>query len=277
MNEYDRGYYDALNWVYEHTYGDNYKLSVKDKIQKFIKELSIEEKARAYDEAIERAKNFIENGDERERTIAESIFAGIMEESEDERIRKDLIAFLDDVWHLGKNANFDKWGKANCSDWIAWLEKQGNPKLTSKFKPKFKVGDWIICQYMHLVMQILNNDNGSYKTVEIDGTERNDSYDFIERNCKLWTIKDAKDGDVLKEDSCIFIIKKMNPNGTAIVHCCLFDDGELDSTGSTLGFDVDSTHPATKEQCDLLFSEMKEVGYEWDAEKKELKDISKKI
>ena len=26
MNEYERGYYDALKWVYEHTYGDNYKL-----------------------------------------------------------------------------------------------------------------------------------------------------------------------------------------------------------------------------------------------------------
>ena len=36
--EYDRGYYDALKWVYENTYGDNYKLSVKDKMREFIKE-----------------------------------------------------------------------------------------------------------------------------------------------------------------------------------------------------------------------------------------------
>lgn len=32
-------------------------------------------------------------------------------------------------------------------------------------------------------------------------------------------------------------------------------------------------HPATKEQHDLLFQKMKEAGYEWDAEKKELKKI----
>lgn len=38
MNEYDRGYYDALKWVYEHTGGDNYYLSVKDKMKEFIKE-----------------------------------------------------------------------------------------------------------------------------------------------------------------------------------------------------------------------------------------------
>lgn len=29
-------------------------------------------------------------------------------------------------------------------------------------------------------------------------------------------------------------------------------------------------YPATKEQRDLLFQKMKEVGYEWDSEKKEL-------
>jgi hypothetical protein len=63
----------------------------------------------------------------------------------------------------------------------------------------------------------------------------------------------------------------MNPNGTAIVHCCLFDDGEFDSTGSTLGFAIDSTKPATKEQHDILFNKMKEAGYEWNDEKRELK------
>ena len=36
MDEYDKGYYDALKWVYKHTYGDNYKLQVKDKMLEFI-------------------------------------------------------------------------------------------------------------------------------------------------------------------------------------------------------------------------------------------------
>lgn len=47
-------------------------------------------------------------------------------ESEDERIKKDLIEFLENIWYLGKDANFDKWGKADCSDWMAWIEKQGD-------------------------------------------------------------------------------------------------------------------------------------------------------
>lgn len=37
MDEYDRGFYDALKWVYEYTGGDNYKLSVKAKMQEFVR------------------------------------------------------------------------------------------------------------------------------------------------------------------------------------------------------------------------------------------------
>jgi hypothetical protein len=33
----------------------------------------------------------------------------------------------------------------------------------------------------------------------------------------------------------------------------------------------DAIIPATKEQRDILFSKMKEAGYEWNAKKKELK------
>ena len=83
-----------------------------------------------------------------------------LKESEDEKIRKDLITFLDEIWHLGKNANFDKWDKSDCSNWIAWLEKQGEQKSqgksaleaikeekvdnANKVEPKFKIGDKII-------------------------------------------------------------------------------------------------------------------------------------
>ncbi len=43
---------------------------------------------------------------------------------EGEKIRNNIIEFLNDVWHCGKDANFDKWDKSNCSEWIQWLEKQ---------------------------------------------------------------------------------------------------------------------------------------------------------
>lgn len=81
--------------------------------------------------AMERAKNFIENGDERERTIAESIFAGLMEESEDERIRKYILSHFQG--HLNKVREFISEGMPSpfsgeeikmLDASVAWLEKQ---------------------------------------------------------------------------------------------------------------------------------------------------------
>ena len=44
--------------------------------------------------------------------------------SEDDKIREEIVEFLDSIWHLGKNANLGKWDKCDCSKWICWLEKQ---------------------------------------------------------------------------------------------------------------------------------------------------------
>ena len=142
----------------------------------------------------------------------------------------------DATWHdiafYHANTN-DFWNGSTkiegVTKWVAineLLEKQGDQELSQVYEaqdgetitysesegykiaePKFKNGDWVISKYMHLIMQILNNDNGYYKTVETDGTERNDSYDFIERNFKLWTIEDAKEGDILFADDWIVIFR----------------------------------------------------------------------
>ena len=43
-----------------------------------------------------------------------------------------------------------------------------------------------------------------------------------------------------------------------------------------MGTTSSPVYPATKEQRDTLFAKMKEAGYIWDAEKKELKKIEQK-
>ena len=43
---------------------------------------------------------------------------------EDAETAAKLTEFLDDLWHRGRSADFDKWGKADCADWIAWVGKQ---------------------------------------------------------------------------------------------------------------------------------------------------------
>ena len=74
-----------------------------------------EEKAKAYDKAIERAKSLIGDTiiEESGQHIAEVIFPEL-KESEDERIRKEIIKYI-------KTGTYHK-------DWLAWLEKQGEQK-----------------------------------------------------------------------------------------------------------------------------------------------------
>jgi hypothetical protein len=61
-------------------------------------------------------------------------------------------------------------------------------------------------------------------------------------------------------------------------HCCIDACGIFDPCLNDCCYvgDVsrDDYAPATKEQRDLLFHKMKEAGYEWNAEKKELKMFS---
>jgi hypothetical protein len=89
-----------------------------------------------------------------------------------------------------------------------------------------------------------------------------------------WTIEDAKDGDVLvASDNSIFILKSV-VNNDCVCYVALSTDNSI--TLEDYWEVATAVHPATKEQHDLLFQKMKETGYEWDAEKKELKKIEHK-
>lgn len=82
-----------------------------------------------------------------------------------------------------------------------------------------------------------------------------------------------KDGDVLAESSCIFIIQKLGDNNTAAkTYCTLYDDGIFDD-GTILYFDIDSTKPATEEEKQKLFNAIKANGYRWNAETRTLEKL----
>ena len=90
-----------------------------------MKELSIEEKAKAYDEAIKRVENIKTGKCETTFVFTEGLFEHIfpeLKESEDERIRKDIID------HLQFLAKYCIESMPNVDKWIAWLEKQGKKK-----------------------------------------------------------------------------------------------------------------------------------------------------
>ena len=248
-----------------------------------------EQKARRYDEAVSMAKKFYtpDSNNVNLKATLGMIFPELAE-SEDELtwltkyIEEEAYSLSIDIRDDEDRIKLKKLQKA-----LAWLEKQNaqeEPQVyetcdgkiityseTDGYKinePKFNVGDWIVANYGKVNQIVLVYKDGEGYILD-DGTYIKDSWSEM---FHLWTIQDAKDGDVLAEDSCTFIIKRMKPDGTAIIHCCLFDDGDF-ALGSTLSFDINSTYPATKEQHNTLFEKMIKAGYVWDAEKKELKNI----
>ena len=158
-----------------------------------------------YKEALERTRKLKENpqsvfneyspkeGD----TICDYIFPEL-KESEDEKIRKELIDFFQD-WHKIKPSRLS----VNVSDILAWLEKQGE-ESNDKNEPKFKVGDRItksskkscpvhssiddtICEVaeVHDTCYILNTKEGRIQ----EPFEWQDYYELVE---PAWSEEDEK-------------------------------------------------------------------------------------
>ena len=141
-----------------------------------------------------------------------------------------------------------------------------------KAKPKFKVGDWIV--YNDNLYHICNIGlQRYYDCLRIDGTVHIFSFLDIDSKSHLWTIQYAKDGDVLYSP-CLKLLWIFKSRDTIYCGCNLnYNDGAFCGEGY---FERPTNAiPATKEQRDILFQKMKEAGYEWDAEKKELKKIEK--
>ena len=154
---------------------------------------------------------------------------------------------------------------------LGFAKKEQNH--TDESKPKFKVGDWIVNNrddYSREIMQIYDIRDCRYYFN--DNIHFSWSVKECDEKCHLWTIQDAKGGDVLTTDGgsiCIFD-GTVEESKYPFAYCGLTRYG-FESYDRNLPFTHDDVYPATKDQRDLLFQKMKEAGYEWDAEKKELK------
>ena len=266
-----------------------------------MKELSIEEKAKAYDEAIKRLEDINTGKCQKTFVFTEGLFDYIfpeLKESEDDRMVKFI---KNQLFNIKKTITENYELDAKLTKAIGWLEKQGEQKIKTpeeslgidsdtynkivdeciygeqkpidKVEPNFKVGDWVVTSYGK-VNQVVSVDKYG------DGYTLNDGVYFSGSWCDmyhLWTIQDAKDCDVLAWDDskCIALLKNIYDedsfNSYGFVEGCT---GTFESRQSY--HDIEGAHPATKEQRDLLFQKMHEAGYEWDAEKKELIKIEQK-
>lgn len=250
-----------------------------------MKELTIEEKAKRFDEALAMAKECITYlPDDAVNEYMLNMFPELAK-SEDEKISKEIAEFINGVYEQQALIITDE----EKDSWIAWLEKQGKQKPVDKVEPKFKAGNWYQCTKDFFGKGVTFDKNTAYYCAK-DGCLQceygchiaivKDLYD----NFKLWNIFDAKEGDMLADNGAkiIFIFKNteydsyIESNVIKYYIRYSFDGINLPlENGGHLGVVGEYTNfvPATQEQRDLLFQKMKEAGYEWNAEKKELKKL----
>ena len=148
-------------------------------------------------------------------------------------------------------------------------------KTADKVEPKFQNGQWVVWQNK---CYKVNYNGCGYELIDQNGLRTSLEYGTIDKSAHLWSIKDARDGDVLATDSWLYIFKYTNNKALIQFHCTCPMNGRpykwCFSYDSYLDIYVDANiHPATKEQRDLILQKMHKAGYTFDFEKKELKKI----
>ena len=114
-----------------------------------------------------------------QRKKLEEIF-NACKESEDARIRRDIISYIQVANQFIPQFQKDKW--------ITWLEKQGEQAVISH---KFNVGDWIVSKWGG-IYQIKEVMSGSYNLLCTNNAEEINSITQVDNNSRLLCIDDIK-------------------------------------------------------------------------------------
>lgn len=168
----------------------------------------------------------------------------------------------------------------NHVDWLTNVEVIDAEKVESKFHK----GDWTVSNLDKKARQISEVHFDKYNSYYVvNGKSVNlEEYDRLHH---LWSIHDAKDGDILadNESNVILLFRGIGNSewNDVIDYHCYYDFRlkEFD-VQENLGYygNVRNTSlkPATKEQRNQLEKAMTEAGYTFDFKKKELKKIEQK-
>ena len=169
----------------------------------------------------------------------------------------------------------DAWNKLYVAlHKVQELEKQGEHKDNIDAKPKFNVDDWVVGKYpddgsyIHNVVGVKRLADGTYVYALDDNTYFSGSQESFYH---VWSIKDAKPGDVLAANECLVLFREID--GLNIRCYCTYHFMYNPSFYVNTLQNKDAFHPATKEQCTMLEKAMADAGYAFDLDKKELKKI----
>ena len=190
----------------------------------------------------------------------------------------DVLTWKDGIGQYLDDPRVQELAKKLCSKYAQKLYNPSNtgknkPKSADKIEPIFKVGDWVVdnCGYVWKIEERLNQ---FYILKGVEGWRMKTKIDWVDDTFHLWTIEDAKDGDVIHFGTVTAIFKKYIGREKCICYCSFCEDGGFEipiENGEDNVYGCYNATPTTKEQRDTFMKAMNDAGYEWDAEKKELK------
>ena len=263
--DYEKKYKNALEWARQVM--DGKTGFIRKEVEEVFPELKESEDKKIRGAIIDHLKdyNLIEWADWLEK------------QGEFKNIDSDDLATLEN-WEDFIKENKEKW---QLNDWfieatllliqkVKHIENNENDNSLTR-ESEFKVGDWVVNK-LDDVWHIDSIDNKNYQTSDGKG---NYNYFPISKQdeMRLWTIKDAKNGDILMAKAPFIFNGNLEGGiGCPGAHCAINTLGEFQIPTSPKHWTGHTTTPATKEQRDLLFQKMHEAGYEWNAEKKALYD-----
>ena len=144
--------------------------------------------------------------------------------------------------------------------------------------PKFNVGDWVFAtndgEGPWLITAITDN---YYTLQDTQENEASVAQITIDNKYHLWSLKDAKPGDVLitEDDKRPFIFKKFLGYAPS-AYCGIDTTDSIYISDEDLPWTRDTVRPATYEERQLLFNKLEEKSYKWDADTLTLSKIQKR-
>lgn len=127
---------------------------------------------------------------------------------------------------------------------------------------KFNVGDWVKFAERGRPYKILEINRDfpsqqiSYLLMELSGNSSYYNKNYVDNLCSLWTLKDARLGDILYFDDNNIVVFKNLYNSTSFHSVCFIEDGVFSVREDW--WNGEGFCPATEKQCGILFQKMKE-------------------
>lgn len=143
--------------------------------------------------------------------------------------------------------------------------------------PKFSVGNWLVPYNEDLPRLITAVTSDCYELEDVNGHKVSICHRTIENLCRLWTLKDAKPGDVLisEDGKHPFIFKKFlgyDPSA----YCGIDTTDSIDISDEDIPWTNDPVRPATYKERHQFFKKVEEDGYRWYPESLTLSEIKKR-